>query len=469
MKWCMNINALAKAANGEIRNLSGDEIVKNVVRDNREVDEGAVFVALRGENNNGHRFAGDAVERGAVCCVVDKSEGDFGSMPVVAVDDTFKALLDIGAYYRDQFNIPIVGITGSVGKTSTKGMIASVLSREYNTLKTEKNFNNEIGVPLTLLRLNDDHEAAVVEMGMNHFGEISRLTRVVRPDTAVITNIGISHIENLGTREGILKAKLEILEGLPSDGTVILNGDNDLLWSKNGELDFETLYYGIENKACDVSATDIKLYSTGSEFTVRLDGQDYRFETNVPGIHHIYNALAAILVGCRYNVRPEKMIKGVRAFEPENNRQETIEYDRFTVINDCYNACPDSMRSGISVLELKAVSDSGGHARKVAFLGDMLELGDKAPEAHYDVGRMCAEKLDCLVTIGEMAENIARGAIDGGMNPSDIHSFASGAEAAQKLGIIVRDGDIIWIKGSHGMHLEVIAEALDGIAERRRS
>ena len=465
MKWCMNINALAKAANGEIRNLSGDEIVKNVVRDNREVDEGAVFVALRGENNNGHRFVKDAVERGAVCCVVEKGEGDFGSLPTVAVDDTYKALLDIGAYYRDQFNIPIVGITGSVGKTSTKAMIASVMSREYNTLKTENNYNNEIGVPLTLFRLSDDHEAAVIEMGMNHFGEISRLTRTVRPDTAVITNIGISHIENLGSREGILKAKLEILEGLPSDGTVILNGDNDLLWSKNGELDYETLYYGIENKACDVAATDIKLYSTGSEFTVRIDGQDYRFEIGVPGIHHIYNALAAILVGYRYDVRPEKMIKGVRAFEPENNRQETRKYDRFTVINDCYNACPDSMRSGISVLELTA-SDNGKRSRKVAFLGDMLELGDKAPKAHYDVGLMCAGKVDCLVTIGEMAENIARGAADGGMNRDDIHMFGSGAEAAKKLGSIIRDGDVIWVKGSRGMRLETIVNALDEMAEK---
>lgn len=461
----MNINALAKATGGEIRNLSGDEIVKNVVRDNREVDDGAVFVALRGENNNGHRFVSNAVERGAVCCVVEKGEGDFGRLPVVAVDDTFKALLDIGAYYRDQFNIPVVGITGSVGKTSTKAMIASVLSQEYNTLKTEKNYNNEIGVPLTLFGLNDDHEAAVIEMGMNHFGEISRLTRIVRPDTAVITNIGISHIENLGSREGILKAKLEILEGMPSDGTVILNGDNDLLWSKNGELDYETLYYGIENKACDVIATDIKLYSTGSEFTVRIDGQDYRFEIGVPGVHHIYNALAAILVGYRYDVRPEKMIKGVRAFEPEDNRQETIKYDRFTVINDCYNACPDSMKSGIDVLELAA--DGGGNVRKVAFLGDMLELGDKAPEAHYEVGLMCAGKIDRLVTIGEMAENIARGAEDGGMSSDDIQKFGSAAEAVKKLGSIINDGDIIWIKGSHGMHLEVIADALDGMAERR--
>ena len=466
MKWCMNIAAIAKATNGEIRNLSGDEIVKNVVRDNREVEEGAVFVALRGENNNGHSFVADAVERGAVCCVVNKNEGDFGSLPVVAVDDTFKALRDIASWYRDRFSIPVVGITGSVGKTSTKGMIASVLAQEFDTLKTEGNYNNEVGVPLTLFRLTDDHEAAVIEMGMSGFGEISRLSGIVKPDTAVITNIGISHIEHLGSREGILKAKMEILDGLSIDGTVILNGDDPMLWAKNGELDYETLYFGIENKACDVVATDIKLYSSGSEFTVKIDGADYKFETNAPGEHHIYNALAAILVGCRYNIRIENMQKGVHNFAPEGLRQVLKKYDKFTVINDCYNACPDSMASGIGVLTLTA-NEIGSGARMVACLGDMLELGDAASDAHYRVGKMCADKnIDCIITIGEMAKNISRGAIDGGVNPDDIYEFDTGAAAIEKLGSIIRDGDVIWIKGSRGMRLEKIADALEKMGNK---
>ncbi len=466
MKWCMNVSAIAKASGGEIRNLSGDEIVKNIVRDDREAEEGTVFVALRGENNNGHRFVERAVENGAVCCVVNKDEGDFGSLPVVAVDDTFKALRDIASAYRDRFNIPVIGITGSVGKTSTKGMIASVMSTEFTTLKTEGNYNNEVGVPLTLFRLSDDDEAAVIEMGMSAFGEISRLSRIVKPDTAVITNIGISHIEHLGSREGILKAKTEILDGLSIDGTVILNGDDDLLWSKNGELEYETLYYGIENKACDLVATDIRLFSSGSEFTVRIDGEDYRFETNVPGVHHIYNALAAILTGYRYNVSVKNMIKGVHDFAPEGFRQSVTEYRDFTVINDCYNACPDSMESGMDVLGLTA-DENGRGARKVACLGDMLELGDKSVEAHYKVGGMCVEKnIDCLITIGEMARNIARGAIDGGMNPNDIYEFESGPEAIEKIGSVIRKGDVIWIKGSRGMRLEKIAEALDKLGNK---
>lgn len=465
MKWCMNINKLSEIVSGEIHNLSGDEIVKNVVRDDREVDEGTVFVALRGENNNGHRFAGRAVENGAVCCVVNRDEGDFGQLPVVAVDDTYKALMDIASFYRDQFSIPVVGVTGSVGKTSTKGMIASVLGREYTTLKTEGNYNNEVGVPLTLFRLSDDDEAAVIEMGMSDFGEISRLSKIVKPDTAVITNIGISHIEHLGSREGICRAKFEILDGLAVDGTVILNGDDDMLWAKNGDLEYETLYFGIENKACDLVASDIKLYSSGSEFTAKIDGKQYRFEVNAPGIHQIYNALAAILVGYSYNVRVDSMIKGVHDFRPEGLRQVKTEYDRFITINDCYNACPDSMESGLDVLVLTA-EERGKAARKVACLADMLELGDAAEREHRRVGKMCAEKgVDCLITIGSMAKNIALGAVEAGMNSSDVYEFDSNEEAEKRLKSIIKTGDVIWIKGSRGMHLERIAEALDRLGK----
>ena len=461
MKWCININKLAEISGGIAYNCSGDEIVKNVVRDDREVSDGTVFVALKGENNNGHRFVQRAVNNGAACCVVDKEEGSFGNLPVVAVDDTFKALRDIAAFYREQFNIPVVGITGSVGKTSTKGMIASVLGNEYVTLKTEGNYNNEVGVPLTIFRLTDNDEAAVIEMGMSAFGEISRLSKIVKPDTAVITNIGISHMEHLGSQEGICKAKFEILDGLSIDGTIILNGDDEFLWEKNGELDYETLYYGIENKSCDVVATDIKLYSCGSEFNVKIDGVDYKFETNAPGIHHIYNALAAILVGYRYNLKVESMIKGVHDFVPEGLRQVKTNYPKFTVINDCYNACPDSMGSGLDVLVLTA-EENGGNSRKVACLADMLELGETSEQEHYKVGLMCAEKgIDCLITIGDMAGNIAKGAIDGGINSSDVYEFGDNESAISRLGGIIKNNDVIWIKGSRGMHLEKVAEALD--------
>lgn len=464
----MNVNTIAEVTGGTAYNLSGDEIVKNVVRDDREVEEGTVFIALCGENNNGHRFVKRAVESGAVCCIVNRDEGDFGTLPYIAVDDTFKALRDIAGYYRMQFNIPVVGITGSVGKTSTKGMIASVLNQEFKTMKTEGNYNNEVGVPLTLFRLSDDDEAAVIEMGMSGFGEISRLASITKPDTAVITNIGVSHMENLGSREGICKAKLEILDGLQMDGTIILNGDNDLLWDKNGELDFETLYYGIENPMCDMTAKNIKLYSCGSEFEVRIDGRDYKFETNVPGIHHIYNALAAILVGYKYNIKVESMIRGVHDFRPEGLRQVKKEYESYTVINDCYNACPESMESGMDVLLLTA-REKGSGARRVACLADMLELGETSKQRHREVGRMCAEKgIDCLIAIGDNAKYIAEGAEENGMNSSDIYTFSDNDSAKLKLKNIIKKGDVVWIKGSRGMHLEKIADFLDGMSEEFR-
>lgn len=468
MKWCMNVSAIAEITGGTIYNLSGDEIVKNVVRNDREVEEGTVFVALHGENNNGYDFVPRAVENGAVCCVVNRSESGIEDLPCVAVDDTFKALRDIAAYYRTQFDMPIIGITGSVGKTSTKGMIASVLAQEYNTLKTEGNYNNEVGVPLTLFILTDDNEMAVIEMGMSDFGEISRLTNIVKPDVAVITNIGVSHIENLGSREGICRAKFEILEGLPQiDGTVILNGDDDLLWAKNGDLDYETLYYGIENKACDIVARNIKLFSCGSEFDVKIDGIDYRFEVNVPGIHQIYNALAAILVGYKYNIKVSSMMRGIHDFKPEGLRQQKKEYENYTVINDCYNACPDSMQAGVDVLALTA-EENGGKSRSVACLADMLELGDASEAQHRKVGKMCAEKgIGCLITIGDMAQYIAKSAEENGMNPNDIYVFGDNASAKNKLKNIIKKGDIILIKGSRGMHLEEIAEALEQMAEER--
>lgn len=461
MEWILNIAQIAEATGGEICNCNPDEIVQDVVRDSREVEEGVVFLALNGENNNGHKFVPTAIENGAVCCVVNRDEGDFGKLPVIKVDDTFKALMDIASYYRMQFDIPIVGITGSVGKTSTKEMIACVLGEEFKTHKTEGNYNNEVGVPLTLLRLSKDDDISVIEMGMSNFGEISRLTNAVKPDTAVITNIGVSHIENLGSREGIRKAKFEIFEGLSVDGTVILNGDDPYLWSANGDIDYETLYYGIENKACDIVAKDIKTFSDSSEFTLRIDGEEYRFEINAPGVHHIYNALAAVLVGIKYNMSVENIVAGIKSFEPSGHRQVIVETDKFTIIEDYYNASPDSMQSGLNVL---SITERGEGSRKVACLADMLELGNISKQAHRQVGHVVADsKADCLIVIGNDAKYIAEGAVDNGFDPGNIYYFENNDKAKAELENIVRDGDIILIKGSRGMRLEEIANYLENL------
>ena len=456
MEWLLNLNAAAAAVKGEIRNCDGDELIHAVSTDTRTITEGAVFVALKGERFDGHKFVSAAVDGGAVCCIVNRDGGNFGNLPVILVDDTAKALMDLAACYRSKFRIPVIGITGSVGKTSTKEMIASVLSQSYKTHMTKGNFNNEIGLPLTVFDLMKEDEIMVLEMGMSAFGEISRLTAVAKPDTAVITNIGLSHIEHLGSREGIRKAKFEILEGLQTDGTVILNADDDMLWDYRGDINFETLYFGIHNKNSDLTAYDIRSYSDGSEFTCRIDGEPYKFFVSVPGEHHIYNALAAILVGLKYDIEIDDIKKGICGFAPSGLRQTVIELPRYTIIRDCYNASPASMKSGLEVLSL-----TNTVGRRVACLADMLELGDVSEDAHKTVGSLAVQYgVDCLIAIGREAHNIARGAEKAGMSPADIYEFDSNEEAKRKLPEILKKDDVILVKGSRGMRLEEIADAI---------
>lgn len=456
MEWIFNVAQAAEIMNGVQKDCSGDELIRSVSTDTRTIQTGALFFALQGERFDGHKFTAAAVESGAVCCVVSQNEEVDPGLPVIEVENTLTAMQDLAAGYRARFHIPVIGITGSVGKTSTKEMIASVLKQRYRTHMTKGNFNNEIGLPLTTFDLMKEDEMMVLEMGMSHFGEISRLTRIAKPDTAVITNIGVSHMEHLGSREGIKKAKFEILEGLQMDGTVILNGDDDLLWDARGEVEFETLYYGIQNKGCDLNAYDIRTYSDSSEFTCKIDGEEYKFVIGVPGVHHIYNALAAILTGLRYNVEIEEIQKGIRLFQPSGLRQTIIELPDYRVIRDCYNASPASMQSGLSVLAL-----TNTEGRRVACLGDMLELGEISEAAHREVGRLAAKYgVDCLLTVGENAHFIARGAEEAGMNPADIHEFDDNESLCSRLPQLLKKNDVILVKGSRGMRLEEIADAI---------
>lgn len=456
MEWIVNIRHAARAMGGEVFHCDGDELVKAVSTDTRTIGEGALFFALSGERFDGHKFVEDAIAAGAVCCVVNQNPEGYGALPVIVVEDTHKALRDLAAYYRSKFQIPVIGITGSVGKTSTKEMIASVLRQSYQTHMTQGNFNNEIGLPLTVFNLRDEDEIMVLEMGMSDFGEISRLTRIAKPDTAVITNIGISHIEHLGSREGIKQAKFEIMEGLQLDGTVILNGDDDMLWNARGEIDFETLYFGVHNKNCDLTVTELRTYSDGSEFTCKIDGELHKFSVSVPGEHHVTNALAAILVGLKYNVAMEDIKKGIRSFSPSGLRQTLIEFPNYKVIRDCYNASPASMKSGLEVLSL---TESKG--RRVACLADMLELGEISEEAHKSVGSLVVDYgVQCLITVGREAKYIARGALDAGMNPADVHEFDNNNALKEKLGTLLKKQDLILVKGSRGMRLEEIADAI---------
>ncbi len=455
----MTINQVAKACKGRLLNIEEDILIKDIVTDSRKISDGSVFVALRGEKFDGHNFVSQVYNLGAVCCIVDEKFEGKENFATIVVEDTYAALRDVAAYYRSRFSAPSVAITGSVGKTSTKDMVAAVLNEHYKVLKTEGNFNNEIGLPLTAFRMSSDDEIAVFEMGMSAFGEISRLSKIATPETAIITNIGYSHIENLGSQENILKAKLEVLDGMVPNGTVILNGDDPFLKKVVGTLPFETLSYGIENQACDIVAFNIKKAPDGTEFDVKVDGENYTLRINTPGLHHVYNALSAILLGVVYNMTMTEIVKGVAQFAPSGMRQNRIELDDKVIIKDCYNASPTSMKSGLEVLSVTIPKTKELPCRRVAVLGDMLELGDFSEAAHRDIGRLCCDyDLGCLIAVGPNAKFVAEGAIENGFNSSELYVFNDNTEAKSHINEILLPNDVVLFKGSRGMRLEEIAD-----------
>jgi len=461
MEWRLNLGRIAHALDGELINADKDEIAKDVSTDSRCISEGCVFVALKGENTDGHNYVEKAIENGAVCVIVNNDSEVQENLPQIRVNNTLKALGDMARLYRREFSVPCVAVTGSVGKTSTRDMIYSVLSQHYVSLKTDKNYNNEIGLPLTVFGLKAEHEMMVLEMGMSGFGEISNLTNIASPDTAVITNIGLAHIEHLKTQENILKAKLEIAEGIGEDGAVILNGDDSFLRSVEGTLPFETLYYGIENKNCDLIAENIKKYSEGTDFTVKIDGEIYEVSVKVPGVHHVYNALAAILTGIRYNVPVKKIIEGIKAFVPSGMRQNVIQLNDYVIIKDCYNASPDSMKSGLEVLSSVLSEQTDRKYRRVAVLGDMLELGEISEAEHEKLGKLILKyDVDRLISVGEKAEIVAQSAIREGFSASDTFYYKTNEEVIENIYNIIKPDDIILFKGSRGIRLEEIADYL---------
>ena len=319
----------------------------DVCTDTRKIQPGSLFVCLRGERFDGHSFASQAAKLGAAALLVDHPVD--ADVPQLVVTDTGKALLQLAGWYRRRFRLPVVGLTGSVGKTTTKEFIALVLGAKYNTLKTQGNLNNEIGVPQMLFRLEDSHTAAVIEMGMNHFGEISRLTRAVAPTVGLITNIGVSHIENLGSRAGILQAKLEILEGMAPDAPLIVNIDNDMLRTvKLG--DRPLLTFAIDDQSADFTATDIAEQGSTTTFTVHHSTFTRPVTIPTVGIHNVYNALAAMAVGYVTGVDPAAAASALANYVPAGMRQNLVQVGGVQVIEDCYNASPDSMRAALQTL-----------------------------------------------------------------------------------------------------------------------
>lgn len=421
-----------------------------VCTDTRKIVKDSLFIALIGENFDGHSFVNTALENGAKCVVVSR-DCSLGNKQII-VKNTRQALLDLAGYYRSLFDIPVVGVTGSVGKTTTKEMIHTVMSSKYKTLKNEGNLNNEIGVPLTLFNLDKSYEAAVIEMGMNNFGEISRITAAAKPTCAVISNIGVSHIENLGSREGILKAKLEILEGMNDTAPLFLNGDDDML-SKAETGNHPVTYYGLNAKYCAYNAQAITSSLDETEFACGFIGGTVKACLPFTGRHNIYNSLAALAVGNYHGISIEQGLEALKGYKTTGLRQKIVKNHSITFIEDCYNASPDSQAAAMSVL---GETDC---KRKIAVVGDMLELGDYSEKAHRLVGKYAFDNgVDILVTCGERAKWSAEEAEKLGVK--EIYSFTNHEDVTDFLANTVKEDDCILFKASRAMKLEEIIYAL---------
>lgn len=439
----------AAAAMGAQTTLAGS--FDAVTTDTRAIAQDGLFIALRGERFDGHSFAAQALAQGAAAVVTERDLG-LGERQLL-VADTHRALLALAGYYRSLFQIPVIGVTGSVGKTTTKEMIHTVLSAKYNTLKNEGNLNNEIGVPLTLFRLEKAHEAAVIEMGMSGFGEIARMTRAVRPDAAVISNIGVSHIEKLGSQEGILRAKLEILDGMAPTAPLFLNGDDPLLATVRPGAHPVT-FYGIEQDRCSVQALHLTSEGAGTDFALQFPGGTGRVSLPCPGRHNVYNALAAFAVGVYAGVEPQAAMEALRGYVPAGMRQRIRKAGGATFIEDCYNASPDSVAAALAVLaEMQA-------ARRIAVLGDMLELGAVSEQAHATSGKLAAQRgVSILMTYGERSAATAQAARACGLR--DVRAYDDKRQLADDLAAELRQGDAVLFKASRGMKLEDVIFALD--------
>ena len=442
---------IAGLCGGEL--VGGEDIarreVSSITRDSRECAPGCLFAAIPGARTDGHDHLESAKENGAICALCQR-EPDYKGLPYVLVDDTQRALGAIAAFYRGEFAVPVVGITGSVGKTSAKEMTAAVLSQRFDTMSTDGNYNNELGVPLTLFRLGEDTEAAVVEMGISASGEMERLTAMVRPNIAVITCVGYSHLEGLGSLEGVLRAKTAVTSGMGSDGVLILNGDDELL--RGYEAPLRKVYYGLGD-GCQVRAEGLRaLGLDGMEFDIVSSLGRAHARIGAFGEHLVYAALAAAAVGIELGLGYDEITAGIAAYRPVGRRSNAIDSGGIVVIDDCYNSNPNSAVSALRSLSLLG-------PRRVAILGDMLELGADSPALHEAVGRFAGEKCELVLTCGEMAGHISAAA----EGLCRTMHYESKSELISALPGVIERGDKVLVKASRGMRFEDISEALKSL------
>lgn len=473
----IKVKEIVSAVNGRL--LCGDknQIITSVSTNSKEIKKGALFIPIKGEKVDPHCFIESALENGAAAVFTNREHGvseleKSNGKAYIQVKDTLKALQDFACYYRNCFQIPVIGITGSVGKTTTKEMVSAALETKYNVLKTAGNKNSQVGVPLTIFGLEEEHEAAVIEMGISEEGEMHKLARMVRPDFAVITNIGVSHIAQLKSRENICKEKMCIIDY--SSSKLFINGDDNLLSeikmfkkasqnSCNIVLNSETeeslgkldvLSYGT-GKECDYRAENIVLKKGRTYFDMICKGETVHMEIAAAGQHNVQNALAAAAVAEAFNISPAMAAEGLKKYSPPAMRGQIYEKDGIQIIDDTYNASPDSMKSGIGVL-----LSLENRKRRFAVLADVLELGEMSCKLHYEIGEYIAKTaLEELVTIGQEAEAIAAAVKEENENIT-VHSYLSNSEAVTYLKQAVKPGDAVLIKGSRGMHTDEIVGSL---------
>lgn len=455
----ITVGELLQAVGGTLLGAGADlqATVSCVDTDSRNIHKGSLFLPLVGDRFDGHAYITSALEQGAAGCLTARERETYQPGKFyIKVGNTQKALRDLAAWYKNRFAIPCVGVTGSVGKTTAKDMIASVLSVKYKVLKTEGNYNNNIGLPLTLLRLDSSHQIAVLEMGMDRFGEIDYLGELVQPEVGVITNIGDAHIERLGSRENILKAKCELLPHIKKDGLLILNGDDALLSTLRGNTPVHTVFCGT-GEQMDYTATVLGQDSMG-HITCHIQTPDMVQQVQIPalGAHMVYPTLIAAAVAERFGLTGEEIAKGIRRFVPTRMRMNLVQRaENITILDDTYNANPQSMRAAIHVL-----ADTSSQW-KVAILGDMFELGSYAPALHREVGDYVGKQhIDCLIAVGELASNIAEGARNAGVQ--QIYHCKDKEEAKKVLPQVVQADSTLLVKASRGMKMEeLVAELME--------
>ncbi len=444
--------------------ITGNEniVCKEFSKDTRTIKEGDIYIGIKGENFDGNVFWKKALDNGAMGVIVqgikfDKQDIEtYQDKVIIQVEDTLQALYKLASYKREIYNVPVVAITGSVGKTSTKDLVANVVAQKYKICKTIGNNNNNIGMPFTILNAPNDIEVFVLEMGMNHFGEIHLLSEIAKPNICIITNIGTSHIGNLGSRENILKAKLEILDGAKNPYMVI-NNDNDLLhkWYEENKDKIKIKTYGINEKS-DIQAKEIQLHEDGSEYQIHLNNKEEKIKVPVGGEHFVLNSLCAIAVGKLLNIENEDIKRGIETFSLTKNRMEVIELKNgIKIINDAYNSSVESVKASLSYMNhMKA-------DRRIAVLGDILETGEFALALHKEIGKIvCENKVDVLICSGENAKYIAESAKENGFDERNIYYFENKEDIVELLKRMIQAKDVILFKASNGMRFFDIAEKI---------